>query len=310
MVAPLDPGNVEVGVERRRHGLLRRAMDHPVVDRADQPLLARRECARRPRPGLVAEAREHAAHVLACGGERGRQPALLQQVVDLRQVMGELGARRGAEGCLLGGIEQGRAAGRVRAPPGRAAVERERRAEAPDGLFQPALALQRRAEIGVRRDRARRERKACAKRILGRPVVALPERQIAEGDAQARLVRRERHRALEILPRPVERAVIGGDEAADIVRARIVRVVGEDGAPDRLRLAAPARPVGGECRAPRQAGVQPLRASPSRVTLIPAASRSQVAGVMPSARSATLRTFCVGVRGRSARNSMKRGTMK
>ena len=97
--------------------------------------------------------------------------------------------------------------------------------------------------------RARRLRQRLAEGTLGRPVVPLPQRQIAEGDAQARLVGRKRHRSLEGLTRPVERAAVGGDEAADIVRAGIARVAGEDGASDGLRLDASARLVSGECRA-------------------------------------------------------------
>ena len=101
--------------------------------------------------------------------------------------------------------------------------------------------------------RARRLRERLAEGALGCLIVPLPERQIAEGDAQARLVGREVRGGLEGLPRPVEGAAIGGDEAADIVRAGIVWVVGEDGAADGLRLAGLACLVGGECRA----GVRP-----------------------------------------------------
>ena len=101
--------------------------------------------------------------------------------------------------------------------------------------------------------RARRLRERRAKGALGRLVVPLAQRQIAEGDAQARLVGREVRGGLEGLSRPVERAPVGGDEAADIVRAGIVRVAGENGAPDGLCLGASARLVGGECRA----GVRP-----------------------------------------------------
>ena len=97
--------------------------------------------------------------------------------------------------------------------------------------------------------RARRLRERRAKGALGRLVVSLAERQIAEGNAQARLVGREVRSGLEGLARPVERAAVGRNEAADIVCAGIARVAGEDGAADGLRLHASARLVGGECRA-------------------------------------------------------------
>ena len=67
--------------------------------------------------------------------------------------------------------------------------------------------------------------------------------------SQARLVGRQRRGSLERLTRPVEGAAVGGNQAADVVRACILRVMGEDGASDGLRLAAPARSVGGECLA-------------------------------------------------------------
>ena len=205
--------------------------------------------ARRTRLALVAETVKHPAEALARFRERRREPVPLQQVVDLREVEFELGSGCGAEGLLLGGIEHGRAGRRVRAPPGGAAIERKGRAERGNGLFQPPLPLQGRAQIGVRRHRARRERQRRAKGTLGRRVVPLPERQIAERDLQARLVGRQRRGGLERLTRPVEGAAVGGNEAADVVRACIARVMGEDGATDGLRLAAAARPVGGECRA-------------------------------------------------------------
>ena len=159
-------------------------------------------------------------------------------MVDLRQVEFELGPGCGAEGLLLGGVEHGRAGGRVRAPPGGAAIERKPRAVACDGLVQPPLPLARRAEVGVGGHRARRERQRRAERTLGRRVVPLPERQVAEGDAQARLVGSQRRGRLERLARLVEGAAVGGNEPADVVRARIARVVGEDGVPDGLRLRA------------------------------------------------------------------------
>ena len=99
------------------------------------------------------------------------------------------------------------------------------------------------------RHRAWRERQRRAEGTLRRRVVPLAERQIAEGDAQARLVGRERRGPLERRARLVQGAAVRGDEAADVVRARIVRVVSEDGLPDGLRLRAVARLVGGECRA-------------------------------------------------------------
>ena len=105
MVAPLDCAHVEARVERGRDGLLRRAVDHPVVDGADQLTLRRRERARRARLVLVAETGKHPAEALARFGKRRREPALLQQVVDLCEVEFELGSGCGAEGLLLGGIE-------------------------------------------------------------------------------------------------------------------------------------------------------------------------------------------------------------
>ena len=105
MVAPLDCAHVEARVERGRDGLLRRAINHPVVDGADELTLRRRERARRTRLALVAEAGKHLAEALAHFGKRRRDPALLQQVADLRQVEFELGSRCGAESLLLGGIE-------------------------------------------------------------------------------------------------------------------------------------------------------------------------------------------------------------
>ena len=249
-VAPLDCARVEAGVERGRDGLLTAGGRSPGCRKRPinfcSAAVSGRGALGRPSSPKPASTRRRPSRASANAG--GSRPCSSRWSICARS-NSSLALDAVPKGLLLGRVEHGRAGGRVRPPPGGAAVERKPGTVRGDGLLQPPLPLACRAEVGVRRRRARRERQRRAKRTLGCCVVPLPQRQIAEGDVQARLVGRQRRGGLERLTRLVEGAAVGGDEAADVVRAGIARVVGEDGAPDGLRLRAVARPVGGECRA-------------------------------------------------------------